>query len=101
MSSIDLLVTNGVLVTSSGRRRGNIAVSDGKIVHIGDECPEARQTIDADGLFVLPGAVDTHVHLMDPGSPEREDFPHGTAAAAADGGTTIIEHTHGPPLPTV
>ncbi|MDQ1478889.1 MAG: hypothetical protein QOE62_4118, partial [Actinomycetota bacterium] len=37
MSSIDLLVTNGVLVTSSGRRRGNIAVSDGKIVHIGDE----------------------------------------------------------------
>jgi dihydroorotase (multifunctional complex type) len=101
MSSIDLLVKSGVLVTSSGRRRGNIAVNDGKIVHIGDECPEARQTIDADGLFVLPGAVDSHVHLMDPGSPEREDFPHGTAAAAANGVTTIIEHTHGHPVRTV
>src|SRR5258707_12844798 len=101
MSSIDLLVTNGVLVTSSGRRRGHIAVSDGKIVQVGEECSEARQTIDADGLFVLPGAVDSHVHLMDPGSPEREDFPHGTAAAAANGVTTIIEHTHGHPVRTV
>jgi len=50
---------------------------------------------------VLPGGLDTHVHLMDPGSPEREDFPTGTAAAAASGVTTIVEHSHGTPVRTV
>jgi dihydroorotase (multifunctional complex type) len=101
MSAVDLLVRDGTIVTSSGRRRANIAVRGGKVIHVGDERPEARETIDADGLFVLPGGVDSHVHLMDPGSPEREDFPHGTAAAAASGVTTIIEHTHGHPVRTV
>jgi dihydroorotase (multifunctional complex type) len=57
--------------------------------------------VDAGGLVVLPGGVDTHVHLMDPGSPEREDFPTGTAAAAAAGVTTIVEHSHGTPVRTV
>jgi dihydroorotase (multifunctional complex type) len=97
----DLLVKNGVIVTSAGRRRADIAVRDGVIVQIGGEGPKARETVDADGLFVLPGAVDSHVHLMDPGSPDREDFPHGTAAAAANGVTTIVEHTHGNPVRTV
>ena len=48
-----------------------------------------------------PGMVDTHVHLMDPGPTEREDFPTGTTAAAARGVTTIVEHTHGHPIRTV
>jgi dihydroorotase (multifunctional complex type) len=56
--------------------------------------------VDAGGLLVLPGGVDTHVHLMDPGSTEREDFPTGTAAAAASGVTTIVEHSHGSPVRT-
>jgi dihydroorotase (multifunctional complex type) len=51
--------------------------------------------------MVMPGMVDTHVHLMDPGDTSREDFPTGTAAAAANGVTTIIEHTHGHPVRTV
>jgi dihydroorotase (multifunctional complex type) len=42
--------------------------------------------------------VDAHVHFMDPGDPEREDFPHGTAAAARAGVTTVIEHTHAAPV---
>ena len=42
--------------------------------------------------------VDTHVHLMDPGPTDREDFPTGTSAAAASGVTTIVEHTHGHPV---
>lgn len=101
MSAVDLLLTGGTVVTGSGRRRANIAVRAGRIVHVGPERPAATETIDADGLFVLPGGVDTHVHLMDPGAPEREDFPSGTAAAAASGVTTIIEHTHGHPVRTV
>jgi dihydroorotase (multifunctional complex type) len=50
--------------------------------------------------MVMPGMVDTHVHLMDPGDTTREDFPTGTAAAAANGITTLIEHTHGHPIRT-
>ena len=42
--------------------------------------------------------VDTHVHLMDPGPTEREDFPTGTRAAAVSGVTTVVEHTHAHPV---
>jgi dihydroorotase (multifunctional complex type) len=61
----------------------------------------AQERFDASGLLALPGFVDTHVHLMEPTSPEREDWPHGTSAAAASGVTTIIEHTHNAPVRSV
>jgi len=48
--------------------------------------------IDARGLYILPGAIDGHVHMMDPGYTEREDFPTGTKAAARGGVTTVIDH---------
>ncbi|GAA4979005.1 dihydroorotase [Actinopolymorpha pittospori] len=100
MPDADLLVAGGTVVTPAGRRRANIAVRDGRIGYVGTERPDAREVVDASGLLVLPGGVDTHVHLMDPGSPEREDFPTGTAAAATAGVTTIIEHSHGHPVRT-
>jgi allantoinase len=57
--------------------------------------PEARgdagDTIDATGLHILPGVIDTHVHTRHPGAPEREDFLSGTSAAAAGGITTLFE----------
>ncbi|SMD26918.1 dihydroorotase [Kibdelosporangium aridum] len=99
--TVDLLVSGGFVVTPNGRRRANVAVVDGRIVHVGDDRPAARQEVDASGLLVLPGGVDTHVHLMDPGSTDREDFPTGTGAAASAGVTTIIEHSHGQPVRTV
>jgi len=98
---VDVLVANGTVVEASGRHPANIAIRDGRIAYVGPERPHAREVVDADGLFVLPGGVDTHVHLMDPGALDREDFPSGTAAAAASGVTTIIEHTHGHPVRTV
>jgi dihydroorotase (multifunctional complex type) len=101
MTEADLLVTGGMVVSSRGRRIANVAVKDGRIVSVGPERPSADRTVDAAGLVVLPGGVDTHVHLMDPGSPEREDFPTGTAAAAVSGVTTIVEHSHGNPVRTV
>ncbi len=101
MTDADLVIAGGTVVTAAGRRRANVVVAAGRIAHVGPQLPSAREVVDAAGLFVLPGGVDTHVHLMDPGSPEREDFPSGTAAAAASGVTTIIEHTHGHPVRTV
>ncbi|MDX3849211.1 dihydroorotase family protein [Streptomyces sp. AK02-01A] len=100
MPDMELLVTGGTVVTPLGRRRANVGVRDGRIGYVGQDRPSAADRVDATGLLVLPGGVDTHVHLMDPGSTDREDFPAGTSAAAASGVTTIIEHSHGTPVRT-
>jgi dihydroorotase (multifunctional complex type) len=104
MPDFDLLITGGTVVSPRGRRRGDVAVIGGRIVVVGKAGDgaglSARESLDASGLLLLPGGVDTHVHLMDPGSTDREDFPHGTRAAAAAGTTTIIEHAHGNPVRT-
>ena len=94
-------VTNATIVTPRGRFRGTIVVNDGRIAGIlAEPSGEATRTVDAEGLFALPGMVDQHVHFMDPGDTEREDFIHGTSAAAAGGVTTVIEHTHSNPVLT-
>jgi dihydroorotase (multifunctional complex type) len=95
----DLAVVGGIVVTADGARRADILVRAGTIVANGLEgASSAARVMQADGLYVLPGMVDSHVHLMDPGPTEREDFPTGTAAAAAGGITTVIEHTHAHPV---
>ncbi|MCC8177881.1 MAG: amidohydrolase family protein, partial [Cloacibacillus sp.] len=57
-----------------------------------DVFPAADRMIDAGGLTLLPGGVDPHVHIRYPGGAHRETFVTGTAATAAGGVTTIIEH---------
>jgi dihydroorotase (multifunctional complex type) len=98
MTEFDLAINGGTLVRSSGRARLNVGVVGGRIAALDPQPLAARQVVDASGQLVMPGMVDTHVHLMDPGDPQREDFPTGTAAAAVRGVTTIIEHTHGQPI---
>lgn len=100
MAAADFVVEGGTVVTGQGRRRANVVVAGGRIVAVGPDRPVGVPTIDAGGLLVLPGGVDTHVHLMDPGSTEREDFPTGTNAAAVSGVTTVVEHSHGQPVRT-
>ena len=90
MPEVDLAIEGGTVVSPDGRRLANVLVNDGRVVHIGPDRASAAATVDASGLMVLPGAVDTHVHLMDPGAPEREDFVAGTSAAAASGVTTFV-----------
>ena len=53
--------------------------------------PPAKETLDATGLHVLPGAIDVHVHFRDPGYPHKEDWESGTAAAAFGGVTTVFD----------
>jgi dihydroorotase (multifunctional complex type) len=98
-STTDLAVVGGIVVTSAGVERADVLVRDGRVVPF-ETAPPGVPRVDAAGLYVLPGMVDTHVHLMDPGPTEREDFPTGTAAAAARGVTTIVEHTHANPVRT-
>lgn len=61
--------------------------------------PKADEVIDACGLLILPGAVDAHSHLNDPGYTDSEDFYTGTSGAAAGGVTTVLEHPLTLPLP--
>jgi allantoinase len=96
----DLVVRGGTVVSPHGRSRVDVFVRDGKVAALLDDtsAESADVVVDAGGAFVLPGMVDTHVHLMEPGDATREDFPTGTLAASRQGVTTIIEHTHGWPL---
>jgi allantoinase len=80
-------------VTEQGTERGGLAVADGRIVALGrdGDLPDARSRVDATGLLILPGVIDTHVHARDPSVDAREDFATATAAAAVGGITTILE----------
>ena len=89
----DLVVRGGTLITSAGLRAADLAVRDGRIVSVDPPgaSPRGDAELDATGLHILPGVIDTHVHTRHPGVPEREDFLSGTSAAAAGGITTLFE----------
>ncbi len=92
MKGSNLTVTNGTIVTPDATFKGDIRIADGRIVELATELrPVGERVIDASGLFILPGAIDSHVHMRDPGMTELEDFRTGTTAAAAGGVTTILE----------
>jgi allantoinase len=90
--TVDIVIKNGTLILPSGITEASIIVDEGKIIGIvksGE--PQADKVIDASKKIVLPGMVDMHVHLRDPGNPERENFESGTRAAAAGGVTTVVD----------
>ena len=69
----------------------DIAIDGETITAIGAELPGGREEIAARGLIVLPGVVDAHVHLNDPGRSEWEGFETGTRALAVGGATTCVD----------
>lgn len=98
----DLEIVNTKIVTATNEFNASISIKDGKIAAISKHpLNKAHQTIKADGLVTLPGMIDQHVHFMDPGETDREDFLHGSKAAATGGVTTVIEHTHAFPVRNV
>lgn len=89
----DLVIRGSTVVDFHGRERCDLLIHGGRVAgRVTAGTGEASEVVDADGLLVLPGSVDPHVHMMDPGLTEREDFPTGTAAAAVGGVTSIVEH---------
>lgn len=99
---LDLLITNGEIVTDTLSGRMSIGIVGQTISGIyrpGDE-PLAKETIDAKGLTVLPGLVDSHSHHREPGFTHKEDIETATRACAAGGVTTTVAmpNVYPPPI---
>jgi dihydroorotase len=88
--NFDLVVQNGRVYTSTGQRTIDIWIKDGRVAELGGP-HRAEEKIDANGMLVLPGAIDAHVHFRDPGPNYKEDWASGSLAAAAGGVTTVID----------
>ena len=96
---IDLVIQGATIVSPSGRTAADLLIAGGKVAGwVAPGTGIGTEVVDAGGLFLLPGGVDAHVHMMDPGLPEREDFITGTGAAAVGGITTIVEHNRSLPF---
>ncbi|MBM3518064.1 MAG: dihydroorotase [Alphaproteobacteria bacterium] len=92
MSAFDLIVRGGTCVSHDGIGPADIAVRDGRIAGIGDYGRASAATvIDAVGLHLLPGAIDTQVHFREPGGEPKEDLESGSRAAVLGGITAVFE----------
>ena len=91
--TFDLVIRNGRLVDESGVRAGDIGVVDGQIAATGEALGAARTELDAAGRHVIPGGVDSHVHLgqlSSKGDLTADSFWTGSRSALHGGTTTVV-----------
>lgn len=90
----DLILENGTIVNSQGQYSASIGVINGLITTIATDLSQASAVdrIDLAGHLILPGCIDSHMHLWEPGLVAEPDFKDGTKAALAGGVTTIVDH---------
>jgi dihydroorotase len=90
--AFDLIVRGGVCVTPGGLIETDLGVRDGRIAALGDLArARAAETLEARGLHVLPGVIDTQVHLREPGLEHKEDIETGTRAAVLGGVAAVFD----------
>lgn len=88
----DLIIRGGTCVTPSGRERLDVGVCGGRIAALGTLAgAAAAQTLDAGGLHVLPGVIDSQVHFREPGLTHKEDLGSGSGSAALGGVTCFFD----------
>jgi len=94
MSRYQTVIANGTVATAGWVRECDIAINDGKIAALGaDLATDAESVIDATGKYVVPGGIDSHVHISQPsgdGILMADDFASGTRSAICGGTTTIL-----------
>lgn len=93
MMRFDTVIRHGTVVTASDTFVSDVGIKDGRIVALAAELTDADEVIDATGLFVLPGGIDSHVHLDQPsgdGIVMADDFDSGTRSAAIGGNSTVL-----------
>ncbi|MCB4821898.1 dihydroorotase [Roseicella aerolata] len=92
MTSYDLILRGGACVLPWGIETTDVGVREGRIAALGDlRTAHAANEVDCRGLHVLPGLIDAHVHLRDPGDPAVEDLAHGTKGALLGGLTAVFD----------
>ena len=97
----DVILKGGTLVNHDGVGQRDVAVSGGRITGIGHYGKEqAGEVIDCTGLHILPGVIDSQVHLREPGAEHKEDLETGGRAAVMGGVTSVFEMPNTNPLTT-
>lgn len=90
--TFDMIICGGTVVNQSGRVRADVGVRDGKIAAIGElGQASAGKVVDATGLHVLPGVIDSQVHFREPGPTHKEDLRTGSMGAVLGGVTGVFE----------
>ncbi len=93
MPEFDCIIRGGTVVTAADTMRADIGIRAGRIAALSESLSDGAKIIDASGLLVMPGGIDSHVHLAQPafGGPKMaDDFESGTRSALAGGNTTVL-----------
>jgi dihydropyrimidinase len=99
MTDLDVVIRGGILVTASETFAAEIGIKDGKIAVVGAAVGDAPEVVDAKGLLVMPGGIDSHVHFAQNSSfvageaepvTMADGFESGTRSAAIGGNTTVL-----------
>lgn len=100
-AAFDLIVKGGTVVNHDGVGVRDLGIRGGRIVAIGTIDPDkAGSVVDARGLHVLPGVIDTQVHFREPGLEHKEDLESGSRSAVLGGVTAVFEMPNTKPLTT-
>src|ERR687894_665627 len=93
MPQPELVIRGQSVVTPEACRAAAVHIRDGRIVAVGafDDVPRGCEVVEAGESIVMPGLVDSHVHVNEPGRTRWEGFASATKAAAAGGVTTIVD----------
>jgi allantoinase len=86
-----MIIRGGTVVTARGVEKADIAIAADQITAVGLNLAGDGEELDASGLHVFPGGIDSHVHFNEPGRTEWEDIAHGSAALVAGGYTSFID----------
>jgi dihydropyrimidinase len=95
MAAFDTIIRHGTVATASDTYQADVAIRDGRIAAIGEAITDADEIVDATGLLVLPGGIDSHVHISQPSGPDvvmADDFESATRAAAFGGNTFVMPY---------
>ncbi|MDF3043443.1 MAG: dihydroorotase, multifunctional complex type, partial [Thermomicrobiales bacterium] len=102
MAHADVIIENGTVVDEGGAFTADVVIADERIAALTLDASDwsAAERIDATGLWLLPGGIDTHTHFEEPDPRLLEGFASGGAAAAAGGLTSVIEMPQAHPTTT-
>ncbi|MDP1601730.1 MAG: hypothetical protein Q8M03_00505, partial [Legionella sp.] len=91
--TFDTIIRGGTVATASDTFACDVGITGGKITALGSDLGQATEIVDATGLLVLPGGIDSHVHIAQPSGPGivmADDFASATRSAAFGGNTMVL-----------